>query len=250
MKVLPSWFQPYSTSSIRAICYQGLATWPGAESVWRDVLETGVRTADDRWWVDEAVTTLAATVETAEVRERLVTVVRVAAARHAQGFDALRDRVCTPDLSTSEARRQTCLELASQHEADWRQQEVGEALRAEHSSTRRLAKLVVASAGFAGAVAAAYATRNLDVSRGIATAAGVVGGATLGFSAVFVTVIKDKWIYTSGSELGGLLGCTVAGGVLGGVAAYALTASAGSRAPVTAAGLVVPYLFTLTARFD
>jgi hypothetical protein len=252
MKELPSWFQRENMPSTRVVCYQSLVTWPAAEGVWKEVLGTGVRTTDNRWWVDEAVNTLAATVETAEVRERLVTVVRVAAARHAQGFDTLRDRVCTPDPTMSGARRQTCAELASQQEADWRRQEASaaiEAARRENSPLRDPTRFVVASAVFAGGVAVAYATRNGDASRVIATAGGAVGGAALGFTAIFVTVVRDKWIYTSGSDFGMLLGATFAGGVLGGIAAYALTPSAWSRAPVTAAGLVVPYLLTVDVRF-
>jgi len=46
-----------------------------------------------------------------------------------------------------------------------------------------------------------------------------------------------------------LLGA-VGGGILGGIAAYALSEESSHRAPVTALGLAIPYLITLAITFD
>lgn len=250
MSMLPRWFADEKQRQARTVCYQSLATWPAAESVWKPALAHAVDKSGDRWWVDDAVIKLAETVPTRAVRERLVPVLRVAASGHAVGFDALCNQVCEPSPTMSETRRQTCAEMASQHEADWRRQEASEAARGRGPASR-VAIAIGTSAVVAGAIAATYATRDGQTSRSIATGAGAVGGATMGFATVGLSALGGNWVSKGGNELPpALLTGMVVGGVLGGIAAYALTTSPSSRAPVTAAGLVLPYLFTVAISFD
>jgi hypothetical protein len=239
--------------SARAACYQSLPTWPAAEGVWKIALDHAVYSTGDRWQVNPALGSLTRAA-TSEVRDRLIPVVRAAAVHHAEGFEALRDRVCVPDAMMSVARRQACDELASLHEADWRRPEIPEA---EHPPSH-LAKLlegsailVAASAVVAGAVVASYSTRNENLSRGIAASAGVVGGATIGFAVAALSSTKGTWVSKAGNEATTLLGVgIVAGGILGGIAAYAVTSSPSSRAPVTGAALAFPWVLAIAFGFD
>lgn len=241
--VLPRWLEENERHHSRTVCYQSLASWPAAEAVWQPALESAVRKHGGAWFVDPAVTALAVAVPTGEVRERLVPTLRIAAQRHAAGFDALRDRVCVPDPTASVARRQTCAGIATQHEAEWRRTKA----EADAKPASPLPKVQVATAVLAGAVGATYAARNSDAGRGIATTAGAIGGAALGVSLTGLAVFSSRG-FGPGADKGEgalVLFGALAGGVLGGIASYAASNSPSHRAPATAVGLAVPYAVTL-----
>jgi hypothetical protein len=246
--VLPRWLEE-KKGTAGVVCYQSLADWPGADNVWKPALESAVWKLGDTWFVDSAVIALAAAVPTTEMRDRLTPTLRLAAKRQAVGFDALRDQVCAPVPTASEARQQTCAELASQNNAEWRRRK--DEIEARPSSP--VPKVLVATAVYAGAIGGAYATRNGDAGRGIAITAGALGGATLGLTAVAVGLLSSRgWGVPGGGHRpdGWILVGALAGGVLGGIAAYAATESPASRAPATAIGLAVPYVFTLVVLLD
>jgi len=115
----------------------------------------------------------------------------------------------------------------------------------------RIVGAVGATALVGGAIAGAYVERDTGVSRGIATGSGVLTGAGMGLALTGLAVAAGGGYSRSGNTAGGLmLFGTVAGAFLGGVAAYALASSPDARAPVTAGGLVVPYVVTLAFVFE
>jgi hypothetical protein len=179
---LPEWLRSGMDEHARSVCYQSLATWPGTDGVWKPALDRAVYERPDHWYVDGAIIEWASMTSTPEMHERLLPVVRAAATHHAVGFDALRSAVCVTDPGSSEARRQACSELASQHESDWRHREADlEAQHQRNASVKRHIPLVIASTVVVGgAVTAAYAARDNDAGRGIAVVSGALAGATIG----------------------------------------------------------------------
>ena len=245
LQELPRWLKQ-SQGRFHGICYQSLVTWPGADAVWERALRTAVSKNAAGWNVDRAVIDLVAAVPTREMRERLVPTLRTAAERHASGFDDLRDVVCKPDPDASGARQQTCAEVASLHQKDWWQQAAEEAAK----PTPPAYPILIATAVLAGATGVAYATRNEAASRAIATTSGALGGLTLGFTAAGVGLLTSHgWGLPGGGhdDGGWVVAASLLGGVLGGIGAYAATGSPASRAPVTAGGLAIPFLFTVVA---
>ena len=250
---LPRWFAEEKKGYFRAVCYQSLTAWPGTESVWKTALDHGVYLIGDHWWVDPSLQPLARD-GAPEVRDRLIPAVLAADRHHAAGFDGLRDTVCAPEPTMSAARRDSCIEITSRHEAAWSQQG---SVEAEHTTSngakvvRRAAVIVGASAVVAGAVVASHATRNQEISREIATAAGALGGATIGLVTVALSSMKGNWVSKNGHEIPTRLSVgAVVGGLVGGVAAYAATASPSSRAPVTGAALAFPWILAVTLDFN
>ncbi|HSS39447.1 MAG TPA: hypothetical protein VLT58_11815, partial [Polyangia bacterium] len=244
LQELPRWLKR-SRGRFHGICYRSLVTWPGADAVWERALRTAVsKNSAGDWYVDRAVSDLVAAVPTREMRDRLVPTVRTAAERHASGFDDLRDGVCKADPDASGARQQTCAELASLHEKDWWQKAAEEAAK----PTPPAYPILIATAVLAGATGVAYATRNEGASRAIATTSGALGGLTLGFTAAGVGLVASRgWGLPGGGRDGGgwLAAASLLGGVLGGIGAYAASGSPASRAPVTAVGLAIPFVFTV-----
>jgi hypothetical protein len=162
---------------------------------------------------------------------------RRAAKHHVHGFDDLRRALCTDVARASPARAKTCADLAHSGEETWNR---------ERSGGGGVA-IAAASAVFAGAISTAYLTRDSDASRGIATGSGVVGGFTLGAALGGAAVLgRSGGFGGKGSDSGSgaaLLGAGLLGAAAGGFGAYAL-------APVTAGGLVLPYLVTLAIALE
>jgi hypothetical protein len=108
------------------------------------------------------------------------------------------------------------------------------------------------TAGYGGAVALTYATRDQEFSRGFATAAGVVGGFVTGIAVVYYggkALKYDVDHQDVGFEALMVAGFVV-GSVLGGIGAHTLAAPPGARAPVTAVGLAPLYITAFEATFD
>ena len=250
---LPRWFSTGMGDEARATCYRSLATWPEANGVWALVLDTAVYERSDGWRVDPALIRVASTRATPALRERLVPVLRAAAVHKAGGFDALRNQVCVDDAALSGERRRACAELREARETDWRSQQAGPTAGTSRGSplARRMPRIIAGTLVFAGAVGGAYATRDGNVSRAIAVGSGALGGAALGFSVVALSSLHGHWVSKTGQEVPPLLyGGMLVGAVVGGVAAYFLTPSPWSRAPVTAGALAFPYFLTLTVDLD
>lgn len=251
IEALPGWIRGGMGEAARTTCYQSLLSWPAARGAWQAALDHSVYQRADRWWVDPALIRLASLVATPDLRERLVPVVRAAYAHRAGGFDPLRDRVCVSDSGVSDARRRTCEDLAAQHESEWRQQEENLLQQRRASPPSRLPLIAGATAVLAGAVGAAYVTRESDAGRAIAVGAGALGGAALGISAVALFSPNRLWGPKGSRQLPRLFEVgMLAGAVAGGIGAYALASSPASRAPVTAAALALPYLLIVTLPLD
>ncbi|HET6148625.1 MAG TPA: hypothetical protein VFH68_13910 [Polyangia bacterium] len=156
-----------------------------------------------------------------------VPVLAVAHERHAIGHDRLRDAVCTDDGTMSDDRVHACATPAAEDE--WPQSD-----RAWRWLTKGAATAV-----FAGAVTAAFVERTDEVSRTIATGAAVPMGAVLGAGIAMALhqLREPRPAIIAIVPIGG----AIAGAVLGGLAAHALAASPGARAPVTAVALAPFY---------
>jgi len=119
------------------------------------------------------------------------------------------------------------------------------------TASSRLPRVLVATALYGGAIATAYATRDLDVSRAIATGAGIVGGATLGVGLAGLAVRHGNWSASEGEGVGMMIiAGALLGGTLGGWALHAAAAPSDSRAPLTAAGLGLPYVLAIAWPVD
>lgn len=224
------------------MCIAELATWPGVEQQRQTILAALVRkTGVFTWEVDPAVVAAANVIGTSELREQLVPVLADAYAHHALGYDRLRAAVCAHDEAMSGNRARECSTLPSQAEQEWRR-----------TGVRPWLTRGALTVGYGGAVALTYATRDKEVSRGFATAAGVVGGFVTGIAAVYYggkAVNYDVDHQDVGFEALMVAGF-VAGSVLGGIGAYTLAAPPRARAPVTAAGLAPLYILAFEATFE
>ena len=171
---VPQWMADVRWPSVRRVCATQLTAWPGAERERRAAASSYVREGRDGWEVDYAVVKA---VEDdgapTELREQLVPVLREAARRHARGFDRLRKSVCKDADCAPAERKQACTETNAEDEGAW---------RSGRQHAHRLLWAGITTAVVAGAVAGTYATRDSDTGLGLATGAGVIGGATLGIS--------------------------------------------------------------------
>jgi hypothetical protein len=213
-------------TDVRAVCAGELATWPGAEPLRGPIIARAVRKRAFGWEIDPAIVAAANVVDTPELNEQLMPVLAAAHERHALGYDRLRNAVCMDDAEMSAERARTCATLPAGAEDDWPQSERG---------ARWLVK-GAATAVFAGAVTAAFVERHDDSGRVVATAACVPVTAT--FGALALGAVGPP--HSTGATAR-MIGGAIAGGVLGGMAAYALAAKPGARAPMTALALAPVY---------
>jgi hypothetical protein len=243
-----TWMAESGHAEVRAVCVSEIATWPGAESVRDQILGRAVRQPAGswpvRWEIDPAVVAAANVMGTPELYDELLPVLAAAHAHQALGYDRLEEAVCAGGGTMSEDRARTCSTPPADAEDEWRQRR----------QTSRLLTTGVATAVFAGAVTGAFVERHDETGRLIATGAGVPLGALIGITTFGVALGPVIGRHTkTGSHSAGdkvlaatvLIGGTVVGGLFGGWAARALTASPGARAPVTAIALAPIYLTTV-----
>ena len=239
---LQAWMGDRDHPGARAVCIAALATWPNVEQQRKTILAALVRkTGVFRWEVEPAVVAAANVLGTPELHEQLVPVLADAHAHHAVGYDRLRAAVCAHDEAMSGNRARACATLPAQAEDEWRR-----------TGVRPWLTRGALTVGYGGAVALTYATRDKEVSRGFATAAGVVGGWVTGIAAIYLggkAVHYDVDHPDVGFEALMVAGF-VAGSVLGGIGAYRLAAPPGARAPVTAVGLAPLYITAFEATFE
>jgi hypothetical protein len=239
LAALPAWMADADLFGARAVCTAELASWPEAGAVRDGLLATMVRKGEEGWEVDAAVVAVANVQGTPALRRMLVPVLQAARARRAIGYDRLRRAVCEP--VGNDAWEAACTALPAGAEDAWRQR---------GQTTTRTLGAAGATVLVGGAIVGAYVQRDRGVARGIATGAGALTGAGLGLALAGLAVAGGGYS-RSGDGAGGLmLFGTVAGAALGGVAAYALASSPRARAPVTAGGLVLPYVVTLAFVFE
>jgi hypothetical protein len=239
---LQAWMGDGDHPGARALCVAALATWPDVGQQRKTILAGVVRkTGVFTWEVDPAVVAAANVFGGSELLEQLVPVLADAHRHHALGYDRLRVAVCAHDDSTSGSRARACSTLPVQAEHEWRR-----------TGVRPWLTRGALTAGYGGAIALTYATRDREVSRGFATASGVVGGFVTGIAAVYFggkAVNYDVDHPHIGFEALMVAG-VVAGSVLGGIGAYTVAAPSGARAPVTAAGLAPLYILAFEATFE
>ncbi|HLK89861.1 MAG TPA: hypothetical protein VKZ18_08205 [Polyangia bacterium] len=193
------------------------------------------------WEIDPAAIAAATVRATPELLERLVPALAEAYARHALGYDRLRAAVCAHDESMSSNRARACATLPVQAEDEWRRTGV-------RPWVNRGAMTMV----YGGTIALTYAARDEEVSRGFATGAGVLAGYVAGVAAVYLGG-KAADYPVDHPDVGFealMLAGAVTGGLLGGLAAHALTAPPGARAPVTAVGLAPLFIIAFEATFE
>ena len=235
---LPAWMADADHAEARAVCVSALATWPGAEAVRARVLSNGLRRRrgnwPDNWEVDHAIVAAANVLGPPELREQLVPVLETVRGRRASGHDRLREALCTMDDTMSPERTRAC-EAPAETERDW--------AGARSRSNLKVAKIGIVVC-YGGLVALTYLDRTSENARKTAVDGGVLGGAMIG-SALLGGLVGYKTQDTVKAGAAAFAGL-IAGGVLGGVAARALTASPGARAPVTAVGFAPFPLLVLT----
>ncbi len=224
---------------------EGAAAGVGVQ---RDLVATSsfapdvVRKADAfTWEVDPAVVAVANVAGTPELLEQLVPVLAEAYARHALGYDRLHAAVCAHHAAMSSNRARVCATLPAEAEHEW-----------SRMGVRPWITRGAMTALYGGTVALTYAAREGAVSRGFATGAGVLGGYVAGIATVYLGG-KAAGYPVNHQDVGFealMLAGAVAGGVLGGLAAHAIAAPPGARAPVTAVGLAPLYLIAFEATFE
>ncbi len=239
---LKTWMNDDDHPGARAMCLAELATWPDMEQQ-RNMIFAGLvrRTDMFEWGVDPAIVAAATDFGTSELHDQLVPVLADAHVHHAVGYDRLHAAVCAHDEGMSATRARACATLPAQAEARWRP-------NGPQAWVRR-SYLTVA---YGGTVALTYAVRDREVSRGFATAAGALAGFDAGLAAIYFGG-KAIGYPVNHREVGFealMLAAAVAGGVLGGIGAHAITSPPGARAPVTAAGLAPWYIAAFEATFE
>lgn len=244
---LPRWLRaPHSPG--RSICLSVAATWPAAQSAYDAAIAAGVYKQGHAWFVDGE---LVASATTPALVERLTPMLRAAAGQRAWGFDNLRRLLCTDTAQPSADRRDACAATASLKESAWRDEEQRANDQRRYAPRSRLPRVLIATGLYGGAIATAYATRELAVGRGIATGAGIVGGATLGVSLAGLVVRYGSWSASEGEGVGMMiLAGALLGGTLGGWALHAAASTADYRAPLTAAGLALPCALAIALPVD
>ena len=243
--VPPPEITDWATSSdlplARATCLVQLASWPGGEVALAVALGSAVRYRE----IDPVVLAAAQGSDAPALRNRLAPTLRKAQAQRAAGFTTLRDAICAQPTAADPAElRNACAAAAGVSETTWSSDS------ADRDWGGAVTAAVVATAVVVGAVAGAHAWQNDSGGRGIATAAGVVGGMTVGLGLGGLVAVGGGVSKSDGGKIvGGVIGGALVGGILGGVAAYYLAEDPSARAPVTAAGLALPYLLTLALAF-
>jgi hypothetical protein len=232
------WLREDRLRSARAVCAAALLDWPGAETTRAKIFGDSVTKGDRGWWeVDEAISVVLDGGDSATVREALLPVLQSAKKHRASGYDRFRAAVCVDDgAMMSPERKRACADSPVRAEDEWRL----------HDDNRNPWAALGATVVVAGAITGAYAARGSDGGRAIATGAGVLAGMCIGLPVGAFMAIGAGGGGKRDDSSGPLIGLgIVAGGVLGGVAAYAATSSPSSRAPATAVGLAIPYLITV-----
>jgi hypothetical protein len=244
---LPRWLRDRRSPG-RSTCLSVAATWPAAQPAYDAAIADGVYRHDAAWFVDGD---LVASATTPALLERLTPMLRAAAGRRAWGFDNLRRLLCSDQAPASADRRAGCAATATLKESAWRDEERRADDQRRYAPRSRLPRVLVATALYGGAIATAYATRDGDVGRGITTGAGIVGGATLGVSLAGVAVLHGNWSRSEGEGVGMMIiAGLLLGGTLGGWALHAAAGPVDYRAPLTAAGLVLPYVLAIALPVD
>jgi hypothetical protein len=228
----------------RAVCASELATWPDAELVFSGIVNRSVRRVGrEDWEIDMAVVAAANVMGTPELREQLVPVLVAAHMSRALGYDRLRAAVCTNDGAMSGDRTRACSTLPPEAESEWR--------ASEPPPPNRWLVRGGATALYAGLITAArFETKGV---RTLPTLAGVLGGGVTGLAVPILVAAAHDYPRNVDEEFvlkALVVPSVVAGSVLGGLAAHAIAASPGARAPATAIGLAPLYLFTLALTFD
>jgi hypothetical protein len=236
---LQAWIDDDEHPMAQAVCIAELATWPDAEQQRQTIFAGRVRRIEFAWEVDPAFVAVANVARTPELLDLLVPVLADAHAHQARGYDRLRAAVCAPDDTMSADRVRACAALPAQAEHEW-----------SRTGARPWVIRGAMTALYGGTVALSYAARDQAVSRGFATGAGVAGGILAGAAAAYCggKAAGYSMVYPHGWELG--LPASIVGGVLGGLAAHAIAAQPGARAPVTAIGLAPWYLVALHGTFE
>jgi hypothetical protein len=231
------WLRDDRFRGARAACAAALLDWPGADATRAKVFDDSVRKGNRGWWeVDEDIAAVLDGENSATVREALLPVLLSATKHRASGYDRFRAAVCVDDGAMSPERKRACADSPGHAEDEWRL----------HDDDRNPWVALGATLVVAGAITGAYAARDSDGGRAIATGAGVLTGACIGLPVGALMAMAAGPGGKSDNTSGPLIGLgIVAGSVLGGVAAYAATSSPSSRAPATAVGLAIPYLIAV-----
>jgi hypothetical protein len=240
---LGAWMADEEHPLARAVCVAELATWPGAEVARRTILAGAVRRPEGGpWQIDPAIVAAANVMGTSEVREELVPVLAEAHARHAIGYDRLRAALCANEATMSGDRARVCATLPAQAEDGWRR-----------NGARPWLIRGFLTVDYGAAIAASIAARDSEAGRPIATVAGVAGGWVAGVVAAHYGGIAGGLDDGKGEASVGLegliIGSSLLGGVLGGLAAHALAGSPGARIPVTVIGLAPLYVISVASTF-
>ena len=241
---LGGWMADEDHPLARAVCVAELATWPGAEVVRRTILAGAVRRPEgNSWEIDPAIVAAANVMGSSEVREELVPVLAEAHAHHAIGYDRLRAGLCAEDATMSGNRARACSTLPAQAEDGWRR-----------NGARAWLIRGFLTVDYGAAIAASIAARDSEAGRPLATVAGVAGGLVAGvvaahYGGVAGGLDDGKGERSVGFE-GLIIGGSIVGGVLGGLAAHALAASPGARVPVTVLGLAPLYVISIASTFQ
>ncbi len=241
---LGAWMADEDHPLARAVCVAELATWPGAEAARRTILAGAVRRPEGgSWEIDPAIVAAANVMGSPEVREQLVPVLAAGHAHHAMGYDRLRAALCAKDASMSGDRARVCSTLPTQAEDGWRR-----------NGPRAWLIRGFLTVGYGAAIAASIAAQDGEAGRPIATVAGVAGGWVAGVAAAYYGGVAGGLHHEKGEttvEFEGLLiGGSIVGGVLGGLAAHALAASPAARVPVTVIGLAPLYVISIASTFQ
>jgi hypothetical protein len=240
---ISDWMTSQDLPLARATCLTQLPRWPGGEAAFATALQSAVRKAPDgAWAVDPALLAAAQETDAQALRRRLGPTLLEAQARRARGFDTLHVAACAKDAAPSPSELRTACAAAARA--------AKEGSMMENDRSGGVAAVVAATVIVAGTVAAAHVGRDEGFGRGIATAAGVVGGMTAGVGLGGLIAIGGGASKNEGETIAALIvGGALAGGILGGVAAYYLAEAPEARLPVTAAGLALPYILTIAIAF-
>lgn len=241
---LGAWMADEDHPLARAVCVAELATWPGAEVARRTILAGAVRRPEGgSWEIDPAIVAAANVMGTFELREELVPVLAEAHAHHAIGYDRLRAALCAKDAAMSGDRARVCSTLPAQAEDGWRR-----------NGPRAWLIRGFLTIDYGAAIAASIAARDSEAGRPIATVAGVAGGWVAGIVAAHYGGVAGGLDAGKGETSVGfeglIIGGSIVGGVLGGLAAHALAASPGARVPLTVIGLAPLYVISVASTFQ
>jgi len=241
---LGAWMADEDHPLARAACVAELATWPGAEVARRTILAGAVRRPEGGpWEIDPAIAAAANVMGTSELREELVPVLAEAHAHHAMGYDRLRAALCAKEATMSGDRARVCATLPAQAEDGWRR-----------NGPRAWLIRGFLTIDYGAAIAASIAARDSEAGRPIATVAGVAGGWVAGIVAAHYGGVAGGLDAGKGETSVGfeglIIGGSIVGGVLGGLAAHALAASPGARVPLTVIGLAPLYVISVASTFQ